>query len=247
MEFHTYGNKENKTVMVVHGMLCDWRKFRELLQPLEDTYYVIYPAITGCYDGSPDFVSFAAECEQMERYISESLGGKLDAIIGVSQGATLITELLARNKVSIGKAILDGVYLAHQGKLAAALGLKAFLKMQKNGGQISAAMQKVSKLMGLEKEDMAEFSLMYWGSSESSMKANLTENYTYHINTDISNTDTKVYLWCGSKEPYAKKSHTILKKYLKDYEEKIWEGMGHGVMLYSHTDEYIEKIRGTIK
>ena len=58
-------------------------------------------------------------------------------------------------------ASLDGVYLAHQGKMTAELGLKAFLKMQRNGGQPSKAMQMVSKLMGLGKEDLAEFSLMY--------------------------------------------------------------------------------------
>ena len=81
-------------------------------------------------------------------------------------------------------------------------------------------MQIVSKLMGLEKEDLVEFSLMYWGSSESSMKANLLENYTYHVKEDIKNSDTHVVLWCGSKEPYAIKSHDILKKYLKNYEEK---------------------------
>ena len=46
------------------------------------------------------------------------------------------------------------------------------------------------------------------------MQANLIENYTYRVNEDISKTETKVYLWCGSKEPYAIKSHEILKKYL---------------------------------
>lgn len=52
MLFHLYGDKKNKTILALHGMLCDWQKFRELLKPLEETYYVIYPAMTGCYDGS---------------------------------------------------------------------------------------------------------------------------------------------------------------------------------------------------
>ena len=44
MQFHSYGDKKNKTILALHGMLCDWQKFRELLKPLEETYYVIYPA-----------------------------------------------------------------------------------------------------------------------------------------------------------------------------------------------------------
>ena len=181
----------------------------------------------------------ALRSRRMFRIIS---GGKLDAVWGASQGATVLTELLARNRIRVGTAILDGVYLAHQGKLAAILGLKAFLKMQKNGGQPSKAMQAASKLMGLTKENMAEFSLMYWGAAKSSMKENLIENYTYRVNEKIRNTETKVHLWCGSKEPYARKSHEILKKYLKHYTETIWPDAGHGVMLYFHTDEYLAAI-----
>ena len=247
MQFHSYGDKKNKAILALHGMLCDWQNFRELLKPLEETYYVIYPAMTGCYDGSEDFVSFTNECEQIEDYVAENLDGKIYAVWGASQGATVLTELLARNRISIEKAILDGVYLAHQGKICAKLGLKAFLKMQKNGGQVSKRMQIASKLMGIGKEELAEYSLMYLGSSTSSMRANLVENYTYHVNKDINKTETKVYLWCGSKEPYAIKSHEILKKYLQNYEEVIWPNVGHGVMLYFHTDDYIEALRETLR
>lgn len=247
MQFHEYGSKDNKTILLLHGMLCDWAKFRELLKPLEASYFVVYPAMTGCYEGSPDFVSFADECAQIEQYVLEQFGGELDAVWGASQGATVLTELLARNRIRVKTAILDGVYLAHQGKLAARLGLKAFLRMQKNGGQPSKAMHAVSRLMGLGKEDMAEFSLMYWGAGESSMRANLLENYTYRVNEGIRDSETEVHLWCGSREPYAIKSHEILKKLLKHWTERIWPDAGHGVMLYSHTAEYLHAIREVLE
>ncbi len=243
MQFHPFGDKNNKSILALHGALCDWRKFRELLKPLEDSYYVVYPAMTGCYDSSEDFISFADECAQIEAYVLENLDGKLDAVWGASQGATVLTELLARNRIKVHTAILDGVYLAHQGKLTAELGLRAFLKMQKNGGEMSNAMKKVCLLMGLGEEDLAEFSLMYWGAGESGMKANLMENYTYRVNEAIRDSETEVFLWCGSREPFARKSHAILKKRLRHYSEKIWPGVGHGVMLYFHTDEYLDALR----
>ena len=71
--------------------------------------------------------------------------------------------------------------------------------------------------MGLNKEEYSMFDDNYWKASYESIKKNLLENYTYHTNPNISNTKTKVYMWCGSKEPYAKKSHNILKKYLSNY------------------------------
>ena len=228
MQFHEYGDTRKKTLMVMHGMICDWQKFRELFMPLEQDFRVIYPAMNGCYDGAPDFRSFAEECAEIERFLIDSYDGKLDAAVGISQGATLMAILASRHVVSIDKAVLDGVYVAHQGRLCADLVLKAFLRMQKNGGTPSRAFLKALPLMGLDESDLDEFRLMYWDGSRDSMKANLIENYTWRVPTDFRIDHTKISLWCGSKEPYAKKSHEILKKHITDYEERIFEGYGHG-------------------
>lgn len=246
MQFHEYGDKDKKTIMVMHGMICDWRKFREIFKPLEQDFYVIYPAMDGCYDGAPDFKCFSDECDEIEEYIGENHNGMLDVVIGISQGATLMAILMSRGRVRIDKAVLDGVYVAHQGKLCARLGLKAFIKMQKNGGVPSKAFIKALPLMGLDENDLCEFKLMYWGGSYESMKANLYENYTYRIPEGFQIDKTKVILWCGSKEPYAKKSHEILKKHIADYEERIFEGYGHGQKMVSETESYLEEIRKTL-
>ena len=101
------------------------------------------------------------------------------------------------------------------------------------------------KLMGLGKEDYQMFEALYWDVSDISMKNNLYENYNFHVNPDIQSTRTKIHLWCGEKEPYAIKSHKILKKYLKNYEEIIFENMGHGQMLMKKNEEYMEILRQT--
>jgi hypothetical protein len=80
------------------------------------------------------------------------------------------------------------------------------------------------------------------GASYESMKRNFYENYTYRANPKLKDTDTKVYLWCGSKEPYALKSHKILKKYLKNYEEEIFDGLAHGELLLSGDNAVYNKL-----
>ena len=246
MQFHEYGSGDSRTLLIMHGMICDWRRFRELFQPLEQDYRVIYPAMNGCYDGAPDFRSFADECTELEQYLIENHDGRLDAAVGVSQGATLMAVLASRNAVSIDKAILDGVYAAHQGKLCAYLALKAFLRMQENGGTPSKAFIKALPLMGLDESDLDEFRLMYWGAGRESMKGNLIENYTWRVPAGFRIDHTKVYLWCGSKEPYAKKSHEILKRHIADYEERIFEGYGHGQKMLRDTADYLHEIRKTL-
>ena len=246
MQFHEFGEEEKPTLLIMHGMLCDWRKFREIFMSLEQDFRVIYPAMNGCYDGAPDFKSFTDECTEIEQFLIDKHDGKLDAAVGVSQGATLMAILASRHVVSIDKAVLDGVYVAHQGKLCADLALKAFLQMQKNGGTPSRAFLKALPLMGLDESDLDEFKLMYWSGSRESMKVNLIENYTYRIPAAFRIEHTKVFLWCGSKEPYAKKSHEILKKHVADYEERIFDGYGHGQKMIRDTANYLDEIRGNL-
>lgn len=246
MLFNEYGNKENLSILSLHGMLQDWHSQYETLKDLEEKYRLIIPAIDGMYPNSPDFTSFVKQCEQIEDFVNKNYDGHLHCVHGVSQGATILSELLSRNKIKIDMAILDGIYVAHQGKICAWLGCRLFRRLKKNNGNFPKAISVVMKLMGLSEDDLKMLDATYYGFTDNTLKANLYENYTYRANPDISNTDTKVYLWCGSKEPYAKKSHNILKKYLKNYEEEIFEGYGHGEMFWKEKDKYIKKIDGTI-
>ena len=42
MWFHEYGDQGEKALPVMHGMICDRQKFREIFMLLEQDYRVIY-------------------------------------------------------------------------------------------------------------------------------------------------------------------------------------------------------------
>jgi pimeloyl-ACP methyl ester carboxylesterase len=246
MLFNEYGSKENPAILLMHGMLQDWHSLRDILKPIEEKYRLIIPAMDGIYDNSPDFTSFADQCHQIEEFVNENYGGKLRGVYGISQGATVMSELLARGNIKIDIAVLDGVYVAHQGKLSAYVVLKMFWSMCQNNGKPSKLASFVrsymQKRMGRENGDNNLPDYVYMGASYESMKRNFYENYTYRANPKLKDTDTKVYLWCGSKEPYALKSHKILKKYLKNYEEEIFDGLAHGELLQSADNSVYKKL-----
>ncbi len=245
MKFNDFGSKENPPVLLLHGMMQDWHSEYELLKPLEEHYHLIIPAQDGFYDGSGDFTSFADQARQIEEYIHENYGGKIHGAYGASQGGLMLTELLTRNEIDMGKVIMDGCYVAHQGKLAGTISAWMF-KKYKNTGKFPAVIHIMMKLMGLTKDDLGMMDSLYMKATDTTIDRNFTENYTYHTRPEIAETETKVCLWCGSKEPYAIKSHNILKKYLKNYEEEIMEGFGHGEFLMKHTDECCKKIVETL-
>ena len=158
----------------------------------------------------------------------------------------MLTELLTRNKINLGVVIMDGCYVAHQGKLSGIVSAWMFKKL-KNTGKLPSLIMVTMKLMGLKKEDLSMMDSLYMKASDASIDRNFIENYTYHTRPEIGENETMVHLWCGSKEPYAIKSHNILKKYLNNYKEEIMQGFGHGEFLLKHTAECCDKIRNTLK
>ncbi len=246
MLFNEFGEKGRKVILCMHGMCQDWHSEYEALKLLEKQYRLIIPAMDGFYDNCPnDFTSFSDQAEQIENYVKEYYGGHLDGMYGASQGGLMLVELLTRGNIDVDIAVMDGVYVARQGKIAAYCSywmMKYFKKHRKPPKVMDITMS----LMGLDKESYSMFDCIYWDVSLESMKRNLIENYTYHTDPKIAKTKTKVHLWCGSKEPYALKSHKILKKYLKDYDEVIFEGLGHGEFLLKHQDEMCKKLTSVL-
>ena len=248
MLFSEFGNKENPPVLLLHGMMQDWRSEYELLKPLEEHYLLIIPAQDGFYDGSKDFTSFDDQARQIEEYINENYGGRVKGAYGASQGGLMLTELLTRNKIDLGTVIMDGCYIAHQGMIAGKVTAWMF-KKYKNTGKFPAIINVMMKLMGTTLEEMSEglTNTLYMKVSDNTIDRNFVANYTYRVRPEISNSGNTVYLWCGSKEPYALKSHGELKKFLKNYREEVMEGYGHGEFLLKHTDQCCDKIHSVIE
>ncbi len=237
MIFTTYGDGNSPAVLLMHGMCQDWHSMYGFLHSLEKKYYLIVPAMDGFYDKSGHFTSFADQCRQIENYVRQNHGGRLYGVYGISQGTIVLSELLSRGSIEIEKAFFDGTYVAHQGKLAGLGTYWMFASAKKRNGKFPGAMNIMMKLMGLSKEDIVMMKYVYWDASNISIKRNIMENYAYRVKPSIKNTNTKVTLCCGSKEPYAKKSHKILMRYLKNCKEIILDGYGHGQMFYFHGDE----------
>ncbi|MBQ1412363.1 MAG: hypothetical protein IIY93_04140 [Clostridia bacterium] len=89
---------------------------------------------------------------------------------------------------------------------------------------------------------MATFHCLYLGFSKVTAERNAHEQYTYTQSPEIAKTNAKIYLWCGSKEPYAIKSHHIIKRYITNYEETVFDGCAHGELFFFEPEKLCEMI-----
>jgi hypothetical protein len=58
MPFNVYGDKDKPSLLIMHGMMNDWKIGYEKMHRLTNVFCQIFPAIDGCYDGSGNFTSF---------------------------------------------------------------------------------------------------------------------------------------------------------------------------------------------
>ncbi|MBQ4639530.1 MAG: hypothetical protein IJB69_03315 [Clostridia bacterium] len=248
MEFHEFGQKNAPAVLINHGMGQHWHSQYALLKPLAEHYRLIFTAMDGFYEGSGTFTAFADQARQIEEYVQANYGGKLHGAYGASQGALLLTELLTRGNIAIENTIMDGCYVAHQGWIAGWVTAWMFKKF-KNTGKFPALIHLMMKLMGMKLEDMISDmeKTLYMQATDETIDRNFLQNYTYRTRKDIAAWPHMVHLWCGSKEPYALKSHKELKRYLPNYEETVMDGLGHGEFLLKQTDAACEMIRQTLQ
>ena len=122
MNFTRFGNRNNKSILFIHGLastadLC----FNPLLPYLQD-YYVIFCELDGHYGTNPkDLTSMDVTIDSIESYILNEMGGMVYGLCGFSMGATIAVELIGRGNISVSRVLLDGAITAELGLLAVPL------------------------------------------------------------------------------------------------------------------------------
>ncbi len=88
MKFQTFGNKNNKAVLLIHTLFTSAEFFVPITQILANDYFVIIPTLSGHYENSA-FVSTADEIRQIKEFLSENNISSLYAVF----------EMLKENQV----------------------------------------------------------------------------------------------------------------------------------------------------
>ena len=119
MEFHTFGNKNNKSVILIHGVLTPWQIWEKQINFLKEKFYIVVPALDGhIEEHASEYISVDDEAEKIEKYVSEELNGTVYALCGLSMGGVIANKLYERNKIQIKYLVLDGAPLVRISSVA---------------------------------------------------------------------------------------------------------------------------------
>lgn len=112
MEFHTYGNPTNPTLLLLPGLGVSHEIFLPLVELLKQHFYIVAAEVDGFLIGKPSrFTSVDDQAAQVNRYVQEHFDGKLDVAYGLSLGGKILSRMMERNEIAINHAIMDAAPL----------------------------------------------------------------------------------------------------------------------------------------
>ena len=234
-EIHLLGNKNGKRILLIHGMGFNWKNcFDKLLHILGKNYYFIIPELSGhnaSSNGAVTSVILSAD------YISAVLLRKginyVDAVYGISLGASIALELALKGDIRIKKLILDGGQYESMGNMKYIFSLimswqmkrvlhgKHMMKyMQKQMGYLHNNDVQVLQPMG---EVGITFRTLFWTALAA---------YKYDIRSREEKISMEVVIMYGGNETYAPNSVGLIKR-VSIYPVTVHacENMGHAEVL----------------
>ena len=237
MNYLTYGNKQDKAIVLIHGMASTALLCYEPILKYFENYYVVLVEVDGhSKNVKRDLLSLKDCCDDIEKYINENLDGHIYGLCGFSMGATMAVELIGRENISVDKTVLDAAFTVRMGIKAKPFEVcfcKAIKRIQQEKKIPQFLMDSV---MGKGNNSVIE--MLYRDVTAETIINACEFVYKYSIPEGLLNYRNPVLFLRGERESYPKKSAAILKNYLPHMEEKVLEGMGHGQYLHEHPSEY---------
>ncbi len=110
MKFFTYGNKDNKAVLLIHTLFTDANFFAPITDLLAEKYFVIAVTLSGHHENST-YLSTQDEIRQINEFLQENNISSLHTVAGFSLGGNIAYNFFCENTSMVENAVLDSAPL----------------------------------------------------------------------------------------------------------------------------------------
>lgn len=248
MIFHTYGNKESKAIVLIHGMLTPWQIWNTAVKKFSEDYYVVVPELDAHTEETPSvFNSVEEEAEKISEYIMDELNGQVFLLAGLSMGGRIAATLAKNEDMKIGNLVLDGAPIAKMNGL-----MKAVLKTNYRT-IINKTKQHDAKLMEQAKRDfLPEEMLPYYIKIAENMTIESIDNVIDSVFSDFViekfASDMKILFMHGTKgnESVSRKCAIKMKSMNPKTEIRSYEGMAHAELACFKPEQWVNEVEAFI-
>jgi len=112
MNFRTFGNKSNPSLMLLPGLGVSYELFLPLIELLKDRFHIVAVEVDGFILGEfTAFTSIDDQAAQANAYVRRHLDEHLDCAYGLSMGGKILSRMMERREIVIDHAVLDAAPL----------------------------------------------------------------------------------------------------------------------------------------
>lgn len=242
MVFKESGNRGNPVVFLIHGGGLSGWMWRPQIEALEQQYCIVTPILDGHGEESGIvFESISKSAKEIIRFINENFDGKVFALCGLSVGAQIVVEILARENDIAEKAVIESALLHPSRLMAAAVKPVLALSYPLIRKRWFAKLQ--AKFTYLPNNMFEDYFCDSRKMSKESLLNIAVDNARYAVPVNLGNTSADVLILCGEKEyGIMKESAELLHRNIKNSTLKMIPDCGHGYSLKS-PDGYIELLQ----
>lgn len=245
MFFHTFGDKSNGAVVLIHGVLTPWQIWERQIEFFKEKYFVVVPALDGhIEDQASEYLSVDDEAEKIENYINKELGGSVFAVCGLSMGGVIANRLFERNNIKLRKLVLDGAPLVKISALSnkvMTVSYKSIIHKSKN--------RDAKTLESFKRDFLPERFLTSYLKFADTMSDSTIENMIRSVSETTplpreNPYNTEIMFLHGTKgnKVYSKKAAKMLKQFYPELVIRCFDGFKHAELAIYQPDKWLDTV-----
>ena len=244
MIFHTYGDKGNKAVVLIHGMLTPWQIWSTAAEKFSKDHYVIVPELDAHTEETPTvFNSVEEEAEKILEYIKDELNGHVFLLAGLSMGGRIAATVAKNNDITVETLVLDGAPLANMNGL-----MKAVMRLNYKSLIMKSKKRDPKVLEQAKRVFIPEDMIPYYVKIAENMIMVSVDNAINSLFSPFEFVrypdDMKILYMHGTKsnEVVSRKCALKMKKVNPETKIKCFEGLAHAELACFKPDLWIREV-----
>lgn len=249
MIFHTFGNQNNKVILLIHGMLTPWQIWEDAASHFSKDYHVVIPQLDGhTEDATSQFLSVESEAEQIREYMLQNFNGKIHALCGLSMGGRIASVLAGMEGIKVQYLVLDGAPLATIPEVFRNIMKKNYLSIIDKSKQRDPKVIENCKRFFLPERYLENFLKIADHIEEQSIQ-NIMDSVFDKFEYRTYDSDMKILFMHGTKgnEMISRKAAVKMKKANPQTEICCFKGYAHAQLVCFEINKWIKEVSSFIE
>lgn len=249
MEFHTFGYNTNPAIVFIHGMLTPWQIWDEAIEYFQKDYFVIVPELDGhTEEKKSSFQTVEQEAEIIKKYLSDTVGGKVFMVCGLSMGGRIAATLAGYEDVEIENLVLDGAPLCSVTGLMKLVMKNNYISIVRKSKQRDFKTMESFKKVFLPEKHLANYLRLADNMEETSIHNMIYSIFNKFEYKDI-NSNCRILFMHGTKgnESVSRKAALKMKEVNSQTEIKCYKGYAHAYLACFEPQKWIGEVSQWLK